>query len=110
MCPNLLHGYLRPITFGLTIAFVTATFGQTRENNETGSAPNSSPNGLLNRQTFEDPPNTQLLSVPMTPPQEALKMLDLPEGFRATLFAAEPDVHQPIAVTTDARGRLWVVP
>ncbi len=108
MCPNLLPGYLRLMTIGLTIAFVSATIGQTPDNSKTGSATNSSPNGSLNRQTFEDPPNTQLLSVPMTPPQETLKMLDLPEGFRATLFAAEPDVHQPIAVTTDARGRLWV--
>ncbi|CAN5361405.1 hypothetical protein BH23VER1_BH23VER1_07060 [soil metagenome] len=32
----------------------------------------------------------------------------LPEGFEAHLIAAEPDVRQPIAFTTDARGRLWV--
>lgn len=57
---------------------------------------------------FESPPNTQELSIPMTPPAEALKLLELPQGFQASLFAAEPDVHQPIAVTTDARGRLWV--
>lgn len=41
-------------------------------------------------------------------PQEALARLSLPEGFRATLFAAEPDVHQPIGMSMDARGRLWV--
>ncbi|MGY8675543.1 MAG: PVC-type heme-binding CxxCH protein, partial [Verrucomicrobiia bacterium] len=29
-------------------------------------------------------------------------------GFNISLFASEPDVHQPIAITTDARGRLWV--
>ena len=57
---------------------------------------------------FEAPPNTQELSVPMTPPNEALKMMRLPAGFKATLFAAEPDIHQPIAVTTDSKGRLWV--
>ena len=54
-------------------------------------------------------PNTQKLEIPITPPAEALQMIQLPEGFEATLFAAEPDVHQPISVTTDARGRLWVV-
>ncbi|MDA7905942.1 c-type cytochrome [Mariniblastus sp.] len=53
-------------------------------------------------------PNTQSLLIPQTPPTEALKMLSLPNGFEATLFAAEPDVNQPIAMTTDARGRLWV--
>ena len=29
-------------------------------------------------------------------------------GCGATLFAAEPDVRQPIAMTFDDRGRLWV--
>jgi len=40
---------------------------------------------------------------------ESLKMIDLPKGFRATLFAAEPDVAQPICLNFDDRGRLWVV-
>ena len=53
-------------------------------------------------------PNTQVESIPMTPPKKALAMMPLPEGFKSTLFAAEPDVHQPISVTTDTRGRLWV--
>ena len=43
------------------------------------------------------------------PPAEALKKLTLPEGFRATLFAGEPDVMQPVAFTFDDRGRLWVL-
>jgi putative membrane-bound dehydrogenase-like protein len=41
-------------------------------------------------------------------PEEALKRLKLPDGFEATLFAAEPDVQQPIAMAFDDRGRLWV--
>ncbi|MBL9209517.1 MAG: c-type cytochrome [Opitutaceae bacterium] len=32
----------------------------------------------------------------------------LPPGFRLSVFAHEPDVRQPIAMATDARGRLWV--
>ncbi|MEM7784836.1 MAG: PVC-type heme-binding CxxCH protein [Planctomycetota bacterium] len=59
-------------------------------------------------QDFQTGPDTQKLTIPMTPAEEALKMLHMPEGFHATLFAAEPDVHQPIAVTTDPKGRLWV--
>ena len=43
------------------------------------------------------------------PPQEAPKRMTLPDGFKATLFAGEPDVVQPIAFTFDDRGRLWVV-
>ena len=35
--------------------------------------------------------------------------MTMPDGFHVTLFAGEPDVVQPIAMTTDDRGRLWVV-
>src|SRR5436305_8441508 len=42
------------------------------------------------------------------PPAEAPRHMTLPEGFRVTLFAGEPDVAQPIGFTTDDRGRLWV--
>jgi hypothetical protein len=41
-------------------------------------------------------------------PQESLKMLKLPPGFKATLFASEPDVQNPIGMAWDAKGRMWV--
>ena len=41
-------------------------------------------------------------------PEQAVKEMSLPPGFKATLFAGEPDVQQPIAFATDDRGRLWV--
>ena len=40
--------------------------------------------------------------------EDAAKAMTLPPGFKATLFADEPDVVQPIAMTLDDRGRLWV--
>jgi putative membrane-bound dehydrogenase-like protein len=43
------------------------------------------------------------------PPPEASKQITVPNGFQVTLCAAEPDVVQPIAMTLDHRGRLWVV-
>src|SRR5689334_9205780 len=43
------------------------------------------------------------------PIARALQSLSVPEGFKASLFAGEPDLIQPIAMTTDTRGRLWVV-
>jgi putative membrane-bound dehydrogenase-like protein len=42
-------------------------------------------------------------------PEKAVPQMKLPEGFRATLFAGEPDLIKPIATTLDDRGRLWVV-
>jgi putative membrane-bound dehydrogenase-like protein len=41
-------------------------------------------------------------------PEQAAKEMTLPPGFKATLFAGEPDVKQPIAFAFDDRGRLWV--
>src|SRR4051812_40755948 len=42
------------------------------------------------------------------PAEKAAKTSVLPDGFAMTVFAAEPDVVQPISFTIDARGRLWV--
>jgi len=41
-------------------------------------------------------------------PEEAPGKMILPTGFKALLVAGEPDVQQPIAMTIDDRGRLWV--
>ena len=37
------------------------------------------------------------------------KHIQLPKGFTAELFAAEPDIINPIALAWDERGRLWVI-
>lgn len=52
--------------------------------------------------------NTQPETHPLLSPEDALSRLNLPPGFRATLFASEPEIRQPIAMTFDAKGRLWV--
>lgn len=41
-------------------------------------------------------------------PQDAAKAMDVPDGFRVEVVAAEPDLHQPVALAIDAKGRLWV--
>jgi putative membrane-bound dehydrogenase-like protein len=41
-------------------------------------------------------------------PEKAAEVMTVPEGFKVTLFAGEPDVHQPIAMAIDDRGRLWI--
>ena len=42
------------------------------------------------------------------PAAQAARTMVVPEGFNVTLFAAEPDVKQPISFCIDDRGRLWV--
>src|SRR6266481_1898284 len=46
---------------------------------------------------------------PALAPAEAQKKFVVPEGFEVRLFAAEPDVINPVAMTWDERGRLWVL-
>ena len=52
---------------------------------------------------------TAAWSAPLLSPQEAVKKMEVPEGFQVDLLAAEPDLVQPIAMCFDARGRIWVV-
>jgi putative membrane-bound dehydrogenase-like protein len=50
-----------------------------------------------------------LPSPPRTPAEQTVAQMYLPEGFRAELVVAEPDLHQPVAFAWDERGRIWVV-
>ncbi len=42
------------------------------------------------------------------PAEEVAATMELPPGFKCVVFAAEPDVRQPIGIAWDAKGRLWV--
>jgi len=43
------------------------------------------------------------------PAAEAARAMTVAPGFRVDLIACEPDLHQPVALAVDSRGRLWVV-
>ncbi len=55
-----------------------------------------------------EPFNTEKSTTLPLPAAQAAADWKLPPGFRASVFAAEPDVRQPIAMCLDDRGRLWV--
>jgi putative membrane-bound dehydrogenase-like protein len=61
---------------------------------------------LLSAEPFPTPFNSEKGS-PM-PAEEVARTMELPPGFKCQVFAAEPDVQQPIAMAWDAKGRLWV--
>ena len=42
-------------------------------------------------------------------PEESKKLIQKPVDFSIELFAAEPDIQNPIAMAWDERGRLWIV-
>jgi putative membrane-bound dehydrogenase-like protein len=46
---------------------------------------------------------------PYLPAAESVKRMKLPPGWEVNVYAAEPDIINPIAFTIDERGRLWVV-
>jgi putative heme-binding domain-containing protein len=49
----------------------------------------------------------ELPGPPLTP-AEAIKKMKVPEGFTVELVAAEPDIVNPVAMTFDERGRIWI--
>jgi putative membrane-bound dehydrogenase-like protein len=60
------------------------------------------PEGVTPILPFDEVPNAGLS------PTHAARAMSVPDGFHVDLIAAEPDVHQPIALAIDDRGRLWV--
>src|SRR4029079_9137261 len=61
------------------------------------------------------PPGKQITSgqLPATThalaPEATRKLIQVPPGFEVRLFASEPMVVNPVAMTWDERGRLWVL-
>jgi putative membrane-bound dehydrogenase-like protein len=75
---------MRPTTLLCSLAFISA----------------------LHADEFPKPFNTEK-GDPM-PAEEVARTMELPKGFKCVVFAAEPDVQQPIAMSWDTKGRLWV--
>lgn len=63
---------------------------------------------LLFAANFPEPYDTEKAGDAPMPAAEAAKTAVLPEGFRLEVFASEPEVRQPIGITFDEKGRLWV--
>lgn len=57
-------------------------------------------------------PNREVVKVPNTiplDPNDAMQLIDLPEGFSLELVASEPQISEPVALTWDGNGRMYVV-
>jgi putative membrane-bound dehydrogenase-like protein len=64
---------------------------------------------LLTASLFTQIPHAQdKMPGPPLSPEQALKAFKTRPGFQVKLFAAEPDVVNPTAMTFDERGRVWV--
>ena len=49
------------------------------------------------------------MQVPMLPPEEEVKTIQLPAGYRLELVLSEPDIKEPMAIAFDGNGRMYVV-
>jgi putative heme-binding domain-containing protein len=57
----------------------------------------------------ERPPHGQdSLPGPALSPADAIKKMKVPEGFSVELVASEPQIVNPVAMTFDERGRVWI--
>lgn len=63
--------------------------------------PPQDPNKPIIR-NFEIPP------APILSPADELKTIKLPDGYRLELVASEPLIHDPVSMTFDPDGRIWV--
>jgi glucose/arabinose dehydrogenase len=64
------------------------------------------------RKGQEQPEVWRTMDVPPAPtltPAQALESFKLAPGFRIEIAAADPLVHDPVAMAFDADGRMWVV-
>lgn len=90
------------VSFAAAILVLASSLGATAEGTE-----------LTQRRlgnTFPTPEDTEPLAAshPQLPADASAAAIDLPAGFTASVFAAEPDVQNPIDVAWDGRGRMWV--
>jgi len=57
-----------------------------------------------------DPPpaHWKIPAAPVVPPDKSAATMSLEEGFDLELVASEPMIHDPVALTFDGNGRIWV--
>lgn len=64
---------------------------------------------FFNNHTKNHIPDSVLFTTaPVLSPEEALQSFEIEEGFSIELVASEPLIHDPVAMTFDEKGRLWV--
>jgi putative heme-binding domain-containing protein len=66
-------------------------------------------NAVSPAQKAERPPHGQdFVPGPALSPADAIKKMTVPPGFTVELVAGEPDIVNPVAMTFDERGRIWI--
>ena len=66
-----------------------------------------SPSFVKAQEEFIPRKQTKLPGPPLSP-EEAIQKMTVPEGFTVELVVSEPDLVNPVAMTFDEQGRVWV--
>ncbi len=53
--------------------------------------------------------SAELPRIPALSPQDSMRSIRVPEGYRLELAAAEPEIRDPVAMSFDENGRMYVV-
>jgi putative membrane-bound dehydrogenase-like protein len=53
--------------------------------------------------------SAELPRIPALSPQDSMRSIRVPEGYRLELAAAEPEIRDPVAMSFDENGRMFVV-
>ncbi|HYG74578.1 MAG TPA: PVC-type heme-binding CxxCH protein [Planctomycetota bacterium] len=71
------------------------------------AARNEKEEAALSKADMQVVPGSGKTLPPLTP-ADSIKRMHLPAGFRAELYASEPQIVKPLAMAFDGRGRVWI--
>jgi quinoprotein glucose dehydrogenase len=96
-------GWCLLVASGMGLVAGPAAWGVPKNENKRGPAPAREPGTVGSKQPGSPPSDDGLPS-----PDQAAAGFGMPEDFRVELFAAEPDLANPVAFTVDEQGRVFV--
>jgi len=97
---------MKKYSYPLLLLFITCTLFYCQTNKAVRSPTASAqPTTTANTGTAA----VNLNASPVVSPAESIGKMQIEDGFAVQLVAAEPLVNAPVALTFDAKGRMWVV-
>ena len=99
---------LSPSFTDRSVLAANAAPNQSSPNTQAIATPTASEQAKKVTETFAGR-GVQRDDTPPTPPDKALATFTVRDGFALDLMASEPSVQQPLYMSWDSKGRLWVV-
>ena len=102
---------MKKILYYTLLVLVAGIFFYCQSNKPVGTATATAEAATAETAEEQEPENgpVDLNASPVVGPAAAIKKMQVAAGFEVKLVASEPLVTTPVALTFDARGRMWVV-